>query len=49
MVRNALDIAGFRTVLAVPMRTEEGLLGAFTIYRREVRPFTAMIARCNSV
>ena len=40
MVRDALDIAGFRTVLAVPMRTEETLLGAFTIYRREVRSFT---------
>jgi GAF domain-containing protein len=40
MVRGALDVAGFRTVLAVPLRAEYALLGAFTIYRREVRPFS---------
>ena len=40
MVRGALQIAGFRTVLAVPLRQEGKLLGAFTIYRQEVRPFT---------
>jgi len=40
MVHGALQIAGFRTVLAVPLRQEGNLLGAFTIYRQEVRPFT---------
>jgi class 3 adenylate cyclase len=40
MVRGALEIAGFRTVLAVPLRKEEAILGAFTIYRQEVRPFS---------
>ena len=40
MVRGALQIAGFRTVLAVPLRQEGNLLGAFTIYRQEVRSFT---------
>ena len=40
MVHGALQIAGFRTMLAVPLRQEGNLLGAFTIYRQEVRPFT---------
>jgi adenylate cyclase len=40
MVRGALEVAGFRTVLAVPLRQEGKLLGAFTIYRQEVRAFT---------
>jgi GAF domain-containing protein len=32
-------LAGARTVLAVPMLKENELLGAFVIYRTEVRPF----------
>ena len=40
MVRGALEIAGFRTVLAVPLRQEGKLRGAFTIYRQQVRPFS---------
>jgi two-component system, NtrC family, sensor kinase len=33
-------LAGARTVLAVPMLKENELVGAFLIYRTEVRPFT---------
>jgi GAF domain-containing protein len=34
------DLAGARTVLVVPMLKENELIGAITIYRQEVRPFT---------
>src|SRR5262245_47187902 len=34
------DVAGARTVIAVPMLKENELIGAITIYRQEVRPFT---------
>ena len=29
-----------RTILAVPMLKEDELIGSFTLYRQEVRPFT---------
>ena len=35
-----VDIAGARTVVIVPMLKEDELIGAITIYRQEVRPFT---------
>ena len=35
-----VELAGVRTVLAVPMLKEEELVGAIVIYRTEVRPFT---------
>jgi signal transduction histidine kinase len=35
-----VDFAGARTVLLVPMLKDDRLIGAFNIYRQEVRPFT---------
>ena len=34
------ELAGYRTVLAVPMLKEGKLIGVIVIYRQEVRPFT---------
>ena len=34
------ELGGVRTYLAVPMLKEGEIVGAFTIYRREIRPFT---------
>jgi signal transduction histidine kinase/CheY-like chemotaxis protein/uncharacterized membrane protein len=35
-----VDVAGIRTLAAVPMLKEQKLVGAIAIYRKEVRPFT---------
>src|SRR5262245_10543180 len=35
-----VNLGGFRTLLVVPMLKENDLIGAFAIYRQEVRPFT---------
>jgi signal transduction histidine kinase len=35
-----VDIAGARTVLVVPMLKDDDLMGAITIFRQEIRPFT---------
>ena len=40
LLRTADEIAGIRALLVVPMRKENDLVGAFVIYRNEVRPFT---------
>ncbi len=37
---SGVELAGVRTLLAVPMLKEEELVGGFTIYRQEVHPFT---------
>ena len=36
----AVELGGVRTLLAVPMLKENGLIGAFTLLRQEIRPFT---------
>jgi GAF domain-containing protein len=36
----AVDVAGIRTLVAVPMLKENELVGVIIIYRKEVRPFT---------
>ena len=36
----AVELAGIRTLLAVPMLRERHLVGAIVIYRQEVRPFS---------
>jgi GAF domain-containing protein len=36
----AVEVGGIRTLLSVPMVKENELIGAFSIYRDEVRPFT---------
>jgi class 3 adenylate cyclase/prephenate dehydratase len=38
--RSLIELGGFRTVAGVPLRKDGKLLGAITIYRREVRAFT---------
>src|SRR5262249_3196647 len=36
----AVDVAGIRTLALVPMLKEDEFVGAISIYRKEVRPFT---------
>ena len=39
-LRDLAELGGARTVAAVPMRTDDKLVGAIVIYRQEPRPFT---------
>ena len=39
-VRALADLAGARTIVMVPMLKENELIGAISIYRQEVKPFT---------
>jgi GAF domain-containing protein len=36
----AVELGGVRTILFVPMLKEDELIGVFSLYRQEVRPFT---------
>jgi GAF domain-containing protein len=36
----AVELGGVRTLLAVPMLKENEPIGAFAIFRQEIRPFT---------
>ena len=36
----AVELGGIRTLLLVPMLKENELIGAFSVYRQDVRPFT---------
>ena len=36
----AVELGGVRTTLAIPMLKENELIGSFSLYRQEVRPFT---------
>jgi GAF domain-containing protein len=39
-IASALKFGGVRTLLVVPMLKDNDLIGAFTVYRQEARPFT---------
>ena len=36
----AVELGGVRTILAIPMLNENEMIGSFSVYRQEVRPFT---------
>ncbi|HYC17590.1 MAG TPA: GAF domain-containing protein [Pseudolabrys sp.] len=40
LVVAAVDVAGIRSLISIPMLKDEKIIGAITIYSQEVRPFT---------
>jgi GAF domain-containing protein len=36
----AVELGGVRTILAIPMLKENEMIGSFSVYRQEIRPFT---------
>jgi transcriptional regulator with GAF, ATPase, and Fis domain len=40
MARALFDLGQVRTILLVPLRSEEGILGAFAVYRQETQAFS---------
>src|SRR5205814_3300863 len=40
LARAVADLGGIRTVLSVPLRREDRVLGLFGVYREEQRPFS---------
>src|SRR5205823_10178743 len=40
LARAVADLGGIRTVLSVPLRREQRVLGLFGVYRQEARPFS---------
>jgi GAF domain-containing protein len=38
--KQAAEVSGMRSGITVPLRKDDALLGAITVYRQEVRPFT---------
>jgi GAF domain-containing protein len=41
-----VELGGVRTIIVVPMLKENELIGAFTAFRQEVRPFSDSRSRC---
>ena len=39
MVVRAVELDGARSLVAIPMINRDELIGAFTIYRQELKPF----------